>query len=266
MSRTIVVTGAASGIGRATQSLLESAGDTVIGVDLAGSEIDADLSSADGRASLAAGVHERLEGRPLDAVIAVAGVALPSALTVHVNYFGAAATLRDLRPLLDKSDAPRAALVSSFSTVQDVDHPLVDAMRADDESLAAARAEQITADGRGHLVYASTKRAISEWVRRTAITDAWARAGIPLNAVAPGIILTPMTAPLMETDEGRAQLTATVPMPLHGPADPIVIARALAWLTAPENTHITGQVLFVDGGAEASLRGPAIFDTPTPSY
>lgn len=86
--------------------------------------------------------------------------------------------------------------------------------------------------------------------------------GIPLNGVGPGIIVTPMTAPLMETEEGRQGLMQVVPMPLSVPAEPVVIAKALDFLTSVDNTHMAGQVLFVDGGADVVMRGPRVFGTP----
>lgn len=64
-----------------------------------------------------------------------------------------------------------------------------------------------------------------------------------------------MTRDLVATAEGRAQLTAQVPMPLNGPMEPIVAARLLAWLASEENSHLAGQVVFVDGGYDAVVRG-----------
>ncbi|GKV74633.1 hypothetical protein NCCP2145_40140 [Pseudarthrobacter sp. NCCP-2145] len=123
-----------------------------------------------------------------------------------------------------------------------------------------ARAEVLATDaaGTGQLIYASTKLALSRWVRRTAATDAWAGAGIPLNAAAPGIIATPMTADLIATAEGREQLLHVHPMPLNGIAEPIVVARLLAWLNSEENTHLCGQVIYIDGGSDAVLRGDSV--------
>lgn len=258
--RTYVVTGSASGIGKATKELLEERGNQVIGIDLANADLELDLSTAEGRDSLYDAVFAA-SGGSIDAIIAVAGVARFDALTVKVNHFGAVATLETLRPLLNGSDAPRAVVVSSFSSLQDNDPQLVGLLHAGDEAAAVARADELAEQQLGHLIYASTKRAISEWVRTQSITPEWAGAGIPLNAVGPGVIITPMTAPLMETQEGRDQLAQIVPMPLNGPAEPIVIARMLAWLASDENTHMAGQTVYVDGGADVAIRGAHVFGT-----
>ena len=255
MSRTIVVTGAASGIGKATAELLTSRGDKVIGVDLAGSDINVDLTTAAGRSALVEQVTEH-SGGTIDGVLAIAGLAAPIPATVAVNFFGMVATLEGLRGLLAGSDAPRAAGVASMASLHPVDDELVAALTAGDEAAALARAEVLAADpATGYLIYASTKKAFAQWVRRNAVTDAWAGANIPLNAIAPGVIVTPMTAPLLETEEGREQIRAGVPMPLNGFAEAIVPARLLAWLVSEENSHLAGQVVFVDGGSDAVIRG-----------
>lgn len=258
--RTYVVTGSASGIGKATKELLEERGHQVIGIDLKNADIEADLSTPAGREGLADAVATA-SGGFIDAIVAVAGVAQFTSLTSKVNYFGAVATLENLRPLLANSEAPRAVVVSSFSSLQDNDAQLVDLLLSGDEAASVARSDELAEQQVGHLIYASTKRAISEWVRTNSIASEWAGAGIPLNAVGPGVIVTPMTAPLMETQEGRDQLAQIVPMPLGGPAQPVVIARALAWLASEENTHIAGQTVFVDGGADVAIRGARVFGT-----
>ncbi|MFD8276150.1 SDR family oxidoreductase [Streptomyces flaveolus] len=254
MTRTYLVTGAASGIGRATADLLRTQGHAVIGADLTDSDIAADLSTAEGRTALATRARELTGGR-LDAVVSCAGIAHFDPLTIRVNHFGAVATLEGLRPLLAAGTDPRALVVGSVDSVHPTDPAIVDAALAGNEEAAVAASRAAVDRGEGHLVYASSKAAVSRWIRRRAVTEDWAGAGIPLNAVAPGVVVTPMTRPLLDDPAMRRLVEQSVPMPLHGHARPERIAPLIAWLTSPDNTHVTGQVVFADGGAEAVLRG-----------
>ncbi|EST36535.1 SDR family oxidoreductase [Streptomyces roseochromogenus] len=257
MSRTYLITGAASGIGRATAELLCAQGHTVIGADLKDSDISADLATAEGRAELVTRARELAGGR-LDAVVACAGLAHADPLTIKVNHFGAVATFEGLHPLLASGTDPRALVIGSVDAVHPTDSAIVDAALAGDEEAAVAASRLAVDRGEGHLVYSSSKAAISRWIRRTAVKDDWAGAGIPLNAVGPGVILTPLTRPLLDDPETRRLVEQAVPMPLHGHARPEQLAPLIAWLTSPENTHVTGQVVFADGGADAVLRGDRI--------
>lgn len=255
MSRTVVVTGSASGIGRATAARLEAAGNRVVGVDLRDAEIAADLGVPEGRAAVIAAV-ERLER--VDAVVCCAGVEAKGDVTVRVNYFGVVDLVEGLRPLLAAGEAPRAVVVASFAATHPAfDRDLVDACLAGDEPTAVAACAAALAAEPARSVYASSKRALVRWVRRSAPTARWAGAGIPLNAVAPGIVATPMTRRRLDDPARRWALMDVVPMPLHGPGEPDHVAALLVWLASPENVLVTGQVVFVDGGADAVVRGEA---------
>jgi NAD(P)-dependent dehydrogenase (short-subunit alcohol dehydrogenase family) len=253
MTRTYVVTGAASGIGRATAELLTSQGHRVLDVDLRDASIAADLATPEGRAAMVEAVS-RASGGTIDAVVANAGVTEPEDLCVRVNYFGALATLEGLRPLLAKSPAPRAVTTASSSVMNQFDAPLVEACLAGDEEAAV-----VASSGVGFFAYPSSKRALARWVRREAPTTAWAGAGIGLNAVAPGVVHTAMTAPLLSDDTMRPIVDQAVPMPYGGYAQPEHVAQLFAFLTSPDTARITGQVVFIDGGADATLRGDDIF-------
>jgi NAD(P)-dependent dehydrogenase (short-subunit alcohol dehydrogenase family) len=255
--RTVVVTGSASGIGAATKALLTAAGARVIGIDLNNADVVADLRIADERANALAEVGRLVN--TLDAVVSCAGVTGSSGehdagSVIRVNYFGAIETLVGLRPLLLQGEAPRAVLVASTASVlHDWDSLTVEACLDGDEE----RAVELSG-GDAPRAYASSKRALARWVRRMAPTAEWAGAGIPLNAVAPGIVATPMTAYRFATEERRAEMQARDPQPL-GIGEPSHVASLLAWLTSPANAFATGQVIFVDGGKEALKRGDEAF-------
>ncbi|MCW2288646.1 SDR family oxidoreductase [Leucobacter luti] len=259
MSRTYVVTGAASGIGKTTTQILRAAGNTVIGVDLAGVEVSGDLSHREGRLTAAAEAT-RLANGTVDAVIACAGLSIPKPVTAAVNYFGMTEFLEAMQPALTTSPAPRVALISSMASLQPVAPPLVEALLQDDEQAALAIAEQLAGDPQtGNLIYSSSKQAVSRWVRREAPKALWAGAGIPLNAVGPGTVITPMTQELLASEDGRKLVDSVVPMPLNSHQAPESIANLLIWLTSVENTHCCGQTIYCDGGADVVLRGDDIW-------
>lgn len=259
MSRTYVVTGAASGIGKTTAEILRDRGNTVIGVDLRGVEVSGDLSTPEGRKNAAAEAT-KLAGGTVDAVIACAGLSLPKPITAAVNFYGVTEFLEAIQPALAASAAPRVAVVSSIASIQPTAPALVEALLNSDETAALAAADELTADPRtGALIYSASKQALSRWVRREAPTARWAGAGIPVNAVGPGTVVTPMTTELLASEEGRALVDATVPMPLNSHQPPESISNLLIWLTSVENSHCAGQTIYCDGGADTVLRGEDIW-------
>jgi len=255
MSRTYLITGGTGGIGKATAELLRGRGETVITADIQGADINCDLTTPEGREELAAKARE-LSGGQLNAVIANAGMQAPIAKTVQVNYFGAVATLEGVYDLLAASDNPRAVITASMASLQPTDVELLNALLDNDEELAVARGTALAEQGprEGYANYSASKQAVARWVRRNAPTEKWAGAGIALNAIAPAVVVSPMTEQLRNSEEGLAQLEQ-VPMPLNGWLEPEQAAKMLAWLTSEENTHLCGQVIFVDGGYDAITRG-----------
>lgn len=259
MSRTIVVTGAASGIGRATAELLKAQGDTVITVDLRDADITGDLSDEKTVAEVVAQIDERCGGA-LDGLVANAGVSAPSELSLLVNYFGTVALIEGLRPLLAKSEAPRVSVTSSAATLQANDPELVEMLLAGQKDQAVERGKALAAQGQaGYANYSSSKRAISRWVRRVAPTAEYAGAGIGINAVGPGQVRTAMTEKLFSTEEGRRMAEEAMPSPYGGLAEAEHIAAVHVFLLSPGNARMTGQVIFADSGFDAVSRGDDIW-------
>jgi NAD(P)-dependent dehydrogenase (short-subunit alcohol dehydrogenase family) len=195
-------------------------------------------------------------------VVTCAGVAWhpdrPGSLLAHVNYFGTVDLLEGLRPLLVPGSAA-VAISSNSTTVQpDIPAELVEACLDHDEERAAR-----IADEQGSLVtYPATKLAVAHWVRRAATGPDWAGAGIRLNAIAPGMIDTPMVAAMRAEAETAVGLEL-LPIPLGRPGQPEEIAALVEFLLGPDASFFCGSVVFCDGGSDAVLRTrdwPAAWD------
>ena len=250
--RVIAVSGSASGIGAATRARLEAAGDRVIGIDLRGAEVTADLATAEGRRQAVDGIRRAAGGR-LDGLVVCAGIgpqAEPWSAIVSLNYFGAQTLLAELRDLLAAGTQPAAVAVSSNSAgLPGMETPIVAACLDGDE--AEARRLALTYDGQ--RAYAGSKLALARWVRRQAPRPEWAGAGIRLNAVVPGAVQTPLLqAGLDHPVFGDA--IRGFPIPLGGFGRPEQIAAAIAFLLGPDAAFCSGTLLYVDGGTDALVR------------
>lgn len=99
----------------------------------------------------------------------------------------------------------------------------------------------------GQPAYTAAKHGVVGLARHGALR--WAKAGIRVNAVCPGVIETPMTAPLLQNPEIKSLMDSMTPMGRMGSASEI--AEAVVWLCSPAASFVTGHAMVVDGGATA---------------
>jgi len=253
-----VVTGAASGMGRATAERLRLDGHRVIGVDLRDVEVCADLATPHGRRHATSAVLA-LAGGQLDGAVLAAGVGpVPGAgkveLILAVNYFGVIDLLRAWQPALAAAGNAKVVVVGSNSTTT---MPMVPtgAVRAllRGDLNAAVRAVRRRRVATSAMAYGASKIAVSQWVRRNAVEKDWAGAGIRLNAIAPGAIKTPLLDQQLAAPRG-AKAIRSFPVPMGGFGDPDHLARWMVFMLSDAAEFLCGSVIFVDGGSDAHFR------------
>ncbi|NUS43613.1 MAG: SDR family oxidoreductase [Mycobacteriaceae bacterium] len=247
---TVVVSGSASGIGAAAVQRLRRDGREVLGVDLRGADVVADLADAENRTAAVASILERCSGS-LDGVVLCAGlgphVSDPQRV-VDVNYHGALALLDGLFPALQNGSEPAAVVVSSVASthITWADNPIRTGTLA--EAFAQA------GDFAGSVAYASSKNALTVAVRTR--TPAWGAAGVRLNTVAPGSVDTPLLQAGLD-DPRYGALIRDFTAPIGRTGSPAEIAALIGYLLGPQAGFIHGAQFVIDGGSDAVLRPTA---------
>ncbi len=250
--KTYVVSGAASGIGAATASLLRDEGHRVISVDLHNADVTADLSTGAGRAAAVGGVQELTD--VVHGVVPCAGIGgftgVDSALVVSVNFFGAVGLVSGLRSQLAAASGASVVLLASNSiTGMPGWHAAVAGhCLRDDEPAARAAAAEVDSV----MVYPATKAALAWWARREGVTEAWIGQGIRLNSVAPGMVATPMTEQL-RADPLLGQFADSYPNAVGRSGQPEEIAALISFLLSDASSLMVGSVVYADGGTDAIL-------------
>ncbi len=239
MDLTCLITGASGGVGRALALRLADAGWRLAvvsrdGARLAGvpgAAIVADVSAAEGAARAVQAASDALGSAP-SRLAHCAGSTLiaPIARTREAQY----------------REVMAANLDSAFFTLQ----AWLGALATAKQPGAAVMFSSVVA-GIGvanHAAIAAAKGGIEALVRSLA-ADVSA-SGIRINAVAPGLMRSPMTERLVANEAAAKQVAAQYPLGRHGDAAADG-AAAGAWLLSDDAGWITGQVLGLDGGFSA---------------
>lgn len=247
--KTIVVTGAASGIGAATARLLEASGARVIAVDRNAPSatyagyVQADLGDPGSIGRAVAALPARIDG--LANIAGVPGTA-PAAVVARVNYLG----LRTLTEALAPRMTRNAGIVNLASGVglpwiaRAAAHVALARTASFDAGLAWLDAHPVDPT----QSYRYFKEALIVWTfeRALALKQAF---GVRMNAVSPGPIATPIIGDFRK-DFGDATVDATIAAGGRiGEADDV--APVAAFLLADAAQWVVGANLSVDGGVGA---------------
>lgn len=242
--KTIVVTGAANGIGAETAKLVRSLGATVVGVDLVAPEgqvdrfVAADLSKADAIQAAAREIGPGIDGLAniaglpptagRAAVLGVNFVGLRAFTEAMVGNLNAGAGIVNLASLAGTGWPERTAAVKAFIDEAAFDNidAFCDAHGIDDAGS-----------------YLFSKEALICWTMQNCWT--WRERGIRMNCVSPGPVETRILPDFIATLGERAEEDMKI---MDRPGRPEDIAPAVAFLLSDASGWIRGANILVDGG------------------
>jgi NAD(P)-dependent dehydrogenase (short-subunit alcohol dehydrogenase family) len=249
--RVALVTGAASGIGRATAERFASMGAAVMVADIDGAA-GADAAAAIGgsvgsRAAVASIAVDVADPAQVTAMIA-ATLDIFGQLDLAVNNAGTPGTYRPFaeQSLDDWQRTLAINLTGTFLCLRAEIPAMVDRPGAAIVNVASAAGLM----GFAHLpAYVASKHGVVGLTKSVALE--FARKGPRINAVCPGNVRTPMLEGFAGGDQQALEQMGRV-TPMGRLAEPAEIADAIVWLCSPAASFVTGHALAVDGGVLAT--------------
>lgn len=237
--RPVVVTGAAGGIGSATAAAFARAGARVVAVDRTEEAAQAAVAALPpGGEQHEAVAMDLADGESVDAGLArVRSVAKDVVALVNVAGMAEDALVH----MLTKDNVRRHLQVNFEAQLQVIQYVTRLMLRSGGGSVVNVSSVTATDGNPGQLAYSASKAALAAATRTLSME--LAPKGIRVNAVAPGVIDTPMTRALGEQE--RARLLRRVSLGRMGTPDEV--AACALWLCSPAASYVTGQVLRIDG-------------------
>jgi NAD(P)-dependent dehydrogenase (short-subunit alcohol dehydrogenase family) len=241
----VIITGAASGIGRAVAELLaaESGAHKLLLTDR-----DADgLSAVAGAIGASAGTCAAdLSGPDCGDLIVASALAHMGGIDAVVSNAGIIAGAPLIEQTVELFERIYAINTRATWLLAKAAHPHLTASRGAFVATASMSATQPTP---GLGFYSSSKAALLMLVRQLSLE--WGPDGIRCNTVSPGPTFTPMTQAGYADADRRTQRESMIPLRKLGMAEDV--AHTILFLISPQASHITGIDILVDGGMSNNL-------------